>query len=136
MPVGYGFTPVRAADQSNVGQSWLPVVRAVPPTRSDATKAAPCDADQNRRRRFIRRLRSALPPQEHAFELVLLAGLENGEDLITRFELRRTDGDLGAAGAHDGDQPCAVGQLERLDALPRGRRVAVDQHLDDLEVLA
>jgi hypothetical protein len=36
MPVAYGLTPVRDADESNVSQSWLPVVRAVPPIRSDA----------------------------------------------------------------------------------------------------
>src|SRR5213082_799558 len=77
-----------------------------------------------------------LPPQEHASELVLLARFENVEDLVTCLELRRADGDLGAARAHDGDEACAVRQLERLDALAGGRRVAVDLHLDDLEVLA
>ena len=36
IPAANGLTPVRAADQSNVSQSWLVVVRAAPPIRSDA----------------------------------------------------------------------------------------------------
>src|SRR5690242_8089468 len=76
-----------------------------------------------------------LASQEHASELVLLAGLEDGEHLVARLELRRSDGDLGVAVAHDGDEPRTVGQLQRLDALARRRRVTVDLYLDDLEVL-
>src|SRR6266496_2256469 len=76
-----------------------------------------------------------LAPEQHPAELVLLAGLEDGQHLISHLERRRPDGDLRLFVAHDRDQPGALRQLEILDALARDRRVLVDLHLDDLEVL-
>src|SRR5581483_1589848 len=96
-------------------------------------------ARPRRRRRGLRR--SSRPErypsalEQYPPELVFLARLEDREHLVAGLEGGGADGDLGAAVAHHGDEPRALGQPQRLDALARDGRVAVDLHLDDLEVL-
>src|SRR5438105_10094617 len=58
------------------------------------------------------------PLEQDAAELVLLAGLQDGEHLVAGLELRRADCDLGLAVPHHGDQPRALGERQPLHLLP------------------
>ena len=73
--------------------------------------------------------------QEEPAELVLLAGLEHGENLVSRPDHRRVLGELRAAVPHHRDQTRAFREPQAADPLPGDRGVPVDLELDDLEVL-
>ena len=62
--------------------------------------------------RAVRGTRFALVADEHAAELVFLAGLEDREHRVALLELHRVVGHLGLAVAHDRDQPRALGQRD------------------------
>src|SRR5262249_46788257 len=131
MPVGNVGALVRTASKPNRVQS-CPVAAARDP-RTATAAASRLTATLPRATLTGRSLPSAL--QEHAAELVFLAGLENRQHLVARLELGRADGDLRLPVAHHRDEPRSLGKLEALDTLAGDRRVAVDLHLDDLEVL-
>src|SRR3989442_1565024 len=108
-----GTTLCRAASWPKRGQS---AARA-PPARSSA------------------RTRKALVLEEDTSQLVLLARLEDREHLVAGFETGRPARDLRLPVPHYRDELGALRQAEALDLLAGARRVLVDLHLDDLEVL-
>src|SRR5207302_10435989 len=90
---------------------------------------APPRMRARRPRAFVSTLEENLP------QLVLLARLEDRENLVAGLQLGGADRDLGVAVAHDRDQARALRQVEALDAAARRGSALVDHHLDDLEVL-
>src|SRR5215213_9049967 len=72
---------------------------------------------------------------EDLFELVLLAGVEHGEDLVARFEHRVGAGHEPLAVAQHGDQQAALRHREVAHAAPVDSAVLAEQHLDYLELL-
>ena len=68
-------------------------------------------------------------------QFFLLARFEHGEDLVTGPELDFALGHLRLPVPHDRDQPRPGRQLDPRHLLPHGRRVRIELHLDDLEVL-
>src|SRR4051794_22025100 len=133
MPVAKVGALVRAGDQPNRVQSWPTAAACEAPAQMPTAKAASAAPIAIEMRRT--ELSFSLPAQQNAAELVFLAGLEDRENLVAGLERRRADGDLRAALAHDGDQPRALGELQPFDTLAGRRRVAIDLHLDDLEIL-
>src|SRR5690606_21364822 len=85
-------------------------------------------------RRSGNRLAPALQPEER-FQLILLAGVEDGEDLVAALQDRVRGGDEAAAAAQDRDQQAPFRHFEVADAPPGDLRVAAQLHLDDLDLL-
>src|SRR5947207_12816290 len=80
-------------------------------------------------------LGAGLSVEQHAFELGLAAGLQDGQHLIARLEFGRADSDLGLTLAHDRDEARGFRKSKLLDSLAGGGRSFLDLQLDELQVL-
>src|SRR5438876_10460845 len=90
--------------------------------------AQPTGGREGRTRLRPVRAVTLLTLEQDLAQLVLLAGLENGEHLVSRLELRRRNRDLRAAVAHHRDQTRALRQIEPGNRPARARRVPVGLH--------
>ena len=106
-----------------------------PPIRRKSTSrsatAAPTRPGVSRRR--LGAVAAARP--EDLFQLVLLARVEHGEDLVADLEHGVGPGHEALALAQDRDQQAAVGHREVADPAAGDAAVLAEQHLDDLELL-
>ena len=96
--------------------------------------ARPARDRPDRRARLAPLLAQRLARQQHPAGASSLPGSSTASTW-SRPDHGRVLSELGAALAHDRDQPRALRQPEAGDALARSGRVALDLELDDLEVL-